>query len=140
MAKKHLHDKLGITFVELLTLLGVRDALVRGLLVYKRGVHESAVAYAAGQSHVFNMQFCGRLNTECGSVGCIGGYMALAMNQNMHGYTNHDRSHSLEPLFFPPACVDFGRVTTEQAVTAIDRFLAGNKPWVIKNLPRDRSY
>ena len=139
MAKKHLHDKLGITFVELLTLLGVRDALVRGLLVYKRGVHESAVAYAAGQSHVFNMQFCGRLNTECGSVGCIGGYMALAMAENMHDYVNVKRSKALVLLFFPPVSVDFGRVTTDQAVTAIDRFLVGKKPWVIKDLPRDRS-
>ena len=142
MAKQNIHEKLGITFHELLALYGVREALKQGAIVHK---HRPAGALTATEvcadienAHVFNMAYPGNTNAKCGSVACIGGYMALVMGLDMFKYVHSNwwgdntktKSHSLalRPLFWPMH-LQLDPITPSQAVMAIDRFLAGKVPW-----------
>lgn len=150
------HDELGITFAEQLALMGTLQALKSGLIVdldpavpnkiRSLGMtatnHSVAKALSHGE-HVFHMCFQGAANEECGSVGCVGGYMALAMGLNMIEYVNNQsydgvtsvarakvprHSTALHKLFYPDRLTGH---TTQGAIDAIERFLTGNTtdPW-----------
>jgi hypothetical protein len=150
-AKTHPHEKLDITFPEYITLLGVRDALALGTIEHEAGDADDSssedMACKVGKRHVFNMALPGAVNTHCGSVGCIGGYMALAMGKNMDDYVSNKfydgigrsyHSAALHGLFYPPHHVDYSEVTAKQALKAITRFLDGKDPWAFRGLPLEQ--
>ena len=127
--KQHLHEKLGISFAELGALLGVRNMLAAGLL--------TTPDYSAEGCHAFNMNHPGRLS-ECGSIGCIAGSMAMVMNNSYpQSYTiqfspDGDRGkEKIAALFYPrKSKVDWDLITPTMAVKAIDNFLNyGNPKW-----------
>lgn len=149
VAKKHIHEERGVTLAEFIALLGVRNMLATGLISY------SADKVACPHKHTFNMETQGEVH-ECGSVGCIGGYMALVLgkvtpedaqpagirvNRGMSRYVGNgisDGSHSpsLRDLFFPYAkdrygeLVGFSAYTPFMAVDAIDNWInTGDPDW-----------
>jgi hypothetical protein len=133
--KKHPHEKLGITVQEYLALLGVRTALKVGTLTFHPEI-EHHQTERVGSEHVFNMACPLQTNSYCGSIGCIGGWMALTMGRDPNHYVQ-DTPGPLGPLFYPPDMIDYPKITPAQAITAIDKWLAGKKPWTAKGLPRN---
>lgn len=136
--KKHLHETLAITLPELIALLGVKEALHRKLFKHDKKFTSNAMVDAVGSCHVFNMAAQGDKNASCGTIGCIGGYMALAMRTPMRYYVDYvnrggalDRGHSpaLHPLFYPPNKFKYAAIKASDAEVAIDRFLNGEAPW-----------
>lgn len=141
--KKHIHEERGVTLAEFIALLGVRNMLATGLISH------STSKFACAHKHTFNMETQGEVH-ECGSVGCIGGYMALVLgkvtpedqqrvNRGMaryvgNGISNGSHSPSLRELFFPYAIdkrlypVPFERFTPFMAVDAIDNWINTGKP------------
>jgi hypothetical protein len=132
------YKELGITFQEFGALLGVRC-----MLANKSLVHIDTVKQKGKEDHVFNLaKGCG-LDWErgCGTVGCIGGTMALIMGKSTsaaNDYVYSRESHpTLGPLFFPNAAhmraegeLDYRRATPEITIEAIDNFLDGMpNPW-----------
>jgi hypothetical protein len=89
---------------------------------------------------IFNMDTATR-TTECGSVGCIGGWMGTMMGLGVEdacdfvlGYMNRGR---FKELFFPPTPKDkhgepvedyYDKITAAHAVKAIDNFTKTGKP------------
>lgn len=128
---KHLHERRKITFIELGALLGTR-ALLAG-----KHLGHSKSTFARSKTHLFNMGVaCAR--TECGTVSCIGGTVALIMGlDQIHNYVCHTRSESLHHLFFPPeGCLDWNSATPAVAVKAIDNWLKTGHPGWRKLLKR----
>lgn len=138
-------EQLKITPAELAALLWVRDKLVDGTLLHH------AKAPATPGSRVFDMGKDFRAEDpdegHCGTVGCIGGWMALHMNNWPEraklasrcvdsylypslgdGGRGATRSRALEDLFFPNGPVFDQRmwssITADEAVETINRFLA----------------
>ena len=76
----------------------------------------------------FNMNYAEAIG-DCGTVRCIGGWMAHYMTiPNVTGYVNfHSELHD---LFHPDddGGIDWDDITPGQAVLAIDNFLATGKP------------
>jgi hypothetical protein len=146
--KKALHEKLGIRFAELGALYGVRAMLIAKDLIPKKTIE------VCSNTHSFNMSTAGEVK-ECGSVGCIGGNMAIIMGITSFGDVaayvhNHQYlrkylpteccSEALTSLFFPDANtrgsesaqipIEWSDFTVKQTLQAIDNFLAGKKrPW-----------
>lgn len=100
----HLHEQRKCTFQELGALLGVRELLKRGLVR-----HSSDPTCPLNGDHTVNMLVASQ-KQDCGSVGCIGGSMAMIMGldedaakayvgSNCHIGT---ASQSFQSLFFPP--------------------------------------
>jgi hypothetical protein len=128
-----LHERRKITFAEYGALLGTRAMLVMKALTHtkKRDVKP--------HKHQFNMAVQCKLD-ECGSVGCIGGTMALIMGKSeidakyYVGTCNHigTASKSFQELFFPPPIrdlrVNWEDITPAQSVVAIDNWLKTGKP------------
>jgi hypothetical protein len=76
---------------------------------------------------LFNMEItC--LETSCGTVGCIGGWMQLKMDND---FSNIPHTYALQDLFYNFDGV--GLITREMAVKVIDRVLKGKyeDPWSI---------
>lgn len=114
--KSKSHTALGITLPELIALLGVRE-LIRTYDIYR-----------------FNMTVICDLD-RCGSVCCIGGYVGLALRDDNRraafAFVQEAMYGVFEHLFFPPNKYPYCDITSEQAVRAIDNFLAGRTktPW-----------
>jgi hypothetical protein len=125
-------QQMGISARELEALLEVREMLSSGALRYSN-VHDEPMG------PVFNMARS-RYKTECGTVCCIGGWMAEIMKLDSGvtmGMMFAGPMQSLfHPLWSPVPCTQnlstyahitslqglWGRITTEQAVQAIDNF------------------
>jgi hypothetical protein len=131
--KKHVHEMRGITFAEYGALLGVCEMLKNGTL--NPTTKRSPAELVKGR-HGFNMHVPG-CATECASVGCIGGTMALIMGQIPYDYVGfscqHTAPHSetLDELFFPPddSTPDpWAWIKPAVAVKAIDNWLRTGKP------------
>jgi len=115
-------------------LLQVRDQLRSGRLPYllsgdldRKGLESC---------RYFNMGIEFNTQHSCGTVGCIGGWMthilypAADEEQIQHEMTCLMRREPiLEELFYPSNRADYGLITPEQAVKAINRCLAGYEPW-----------
>jgi hypothetical protein len=125
-----LHERRKITFAEYGALLGTRAMLVMKALTHtkKRDV--------TPHKHQFNMAVQCKLG-ECGSIGCIGGTMALIMGKSeidaveYVGTCNRigTASKSFKELFFPPSGQDYWEdITPAQSVVAIDNWLKTGKP------------
>ena len=150
--KQHLHEKLGITFAELLGILAVREALKMGLLVTpdRHNRSDTDNAYSVGAKlalqgdHVFTMgewlykgeTFLNSENSEkypnahCGTVACIGGHMQL---MGIAGLIDIPDEHPLHRLFYPDideSVMSWNDITPKQTIKAIDNFLVnGNPKW-----------
>lgn len=134
----HIHERLGLTFQEYAALLAVRQLLVSGdiKLTYSNKPCDNG--------HYFNMAEPlikgDEPNTECGSVGCIGGYMAFVMGMHygdvmdfVNAHTKDEEGHQarlIRDLFFPPDDGQFSwnDLTPEMAVEAIDNFIKTGTP------------
>ncbi len=131
-AKKYRdHHKLGITLAEWLALLGVREALASGALHHQKRRNTTARHITNwpinGTKHTFNMGLICR-QEHCGSVGCIGGYMALVTGQNTQVTVRREHpNRELAKLFFPPSRSDYNTITPKQAVQALDNYLTKGK-------------
>jgi len=115
--------QLGIKEQEFWALLHVRDELERGDIVH----------YDCGRGGIkrwFDMGVGGD-RYECGTMGCIGGWMYAAMHPKatpgrMQGYVNrHEGDSPFHELFFGKT---WSSITPAQAVKAIDNFLECGKP------------
>jgi hypothetical protein len=75
----------------------------------------------------FDMQ-CAGLRTDCGTVACIGGWMAILMDRDMATYVySISPESSLWKLFW--SCTD-NALSTEKAATAVRNYLTfGNPRW-----------
>lgn len=129
------HEQLNITEPEMQALLTVRNGLASGEYVHAPSIHFNPNPLRRG----FNMS-----TIHCGSAGCIGGWMAHTMLKNTSNrmisnyvvkYTTAvegpKASRALLPLFYPDDEEDHGvwaQITTEDAVVAIDNFLATGEP------------
>lgn len=129
-------SQLGISQTEYEALVKVRDGLAAGLLVHK------VLDYPNEQIYVrhcptedvigyFNMNYEGQ---GCGTVACIGGWMAASMGIDQQDYVQ-STGGSLRGLFYPPMMddlehADYEDITAEMAVKAIDNYLrTGNPFW-----------
>lgn len=109
--------QLGITEEELKALKMVRHSLNCGILSEER----------------FDMRVIFSRSSECGTVGCIGGWMAVCMGRaHPDLFIGRDCSDSLGPLFYPwkknREGFEIHDATPAQAVRAIDNFLATGEP------------
>ena len=132
---------LGITQAE-------HDAAVeiRGLLAANAFVHDPG--QDGDKPNGFNMN-CALDQGECGSVGCIGGWMWAVMLRDGkprsisgHKYVQYDRSVALRPLFYPDSdeheLPDYDIIPPAFALAALDNFLAtGDPDWPSACLVRD---
>lgn len=135
---KHLHERRGVTFQELGALLGTRALLASKLVTY--GPRDDPPEHA----HTFNMATACQTQ-DCGTVGCIGGTMALIMGTSPQHYVGRQdgadnpwrtdgskwRSQTLHDLFYPPEgdrLTPWDQITVKQAIRAIDNWLDTGKP------------
>jgi len=133
MAKfKHLHDRRGVSFEELIALYGVRAMLASGEIKSTLSFNILPTATA----HLFNMGVTCE-TSHCGSIACIGGYMAMVLqkpiawvspyNAQPHPADPERAPKSLVPLFFPHED-DYDHITNKQAIKAIDNWLETGRP------------
>jgi hypothetical protein len=136
------HVRLGIAEEELEALIEVRRKLAEGEIV-KADYEDHRQPGLQG----FNMQYAAIASNDsdsCGSVACIGGWMAahIANRRDWLGatmYVSTHKSNSLHILFYPfrgdgteeSLAEKMKAITVEQAIQAIDNFLAGATldPW-----------
>lgn len=125
MGKPLTAKKLKISFAEYGALIAVRTMLAQGIIQWARYDH-------GRNDHVFNMAYvC--VDNGCGSIGCIGGTMALLMRVNPRDYMIRRHPLGLRVLFYPdtesPSVVfDYDLIQPMQAVKAIDNYLLTGKP------------
>lgn len=133
--KKHLHEKLKITFQELGALLGTRAMLDTQLLPKTPKNHVSQYNLPDNR-HEFNMNYACIRGGECGTVSCIGGTMALIMGEDPDDYVGKYGHGSIggvfRTLFYPEVRGEtlhsFATITAKQGVKAIDNFLQCGTP------------
>lgn len=129
-------NQLGIQEWEFTRLIEVRDLLQTKTLKHSK---QGNSFYAVWSLPVgFNMGYAHQYTEgKCGTVGCIGGWMAI--NQ---GFNEIETNHyvdmidgSLKKLFYPPedrdesdVYVPYNDITPEQAVQAINNFLYDGDP------------
>lgn len=136
------HEKLGITFQELGALLGTRALLASGTLTHVALGAKTWCGKAVidPNAHDFTMRYALQQD-GCGTMGCIGGTMAMIMDHNGLSACTYvedgglrqppddgsGRYGAMRELFYPPCHTDFNwdRITPTVAVKAIDAFLAG---------------
>lgn len=119
------HEELGITFPEWAALFGVALALHDGLIPM-----HSAKEKDDADKHVFNLLTSCAPNGHCGTVGCIGGYVAMAMGKNVDDADHyvHSANGAQRELYFPSTVDRYDRVTPQQAARAICNFLSTGHP------------
>ena len=106
------------------TLIKVRNGLASGDYVH---VQDERPAHG---KRVFDMDVASK---TCGTVACIGGWMAMDMGLKtvieVSNYVSSGGHESdMRGLFFPDIDGNFSRITPAQAVQAIDNFLQGEDP------------
>lgn len=137
------HERLGISFQELGALLATRSLLESGTVTHvAMGFCSHSKPYVDPHEHGFSMRFAMQ-EQGCGTLGCIGGTMAMIMGKEPARYTESGGGptgsmHNYGPmrnLFYPPhsrqSSTDWDRITPQVAVMAIDLFLASKEiNWV----------
>jgi hypothetical protein len=143
-------DHLRITEDELAALLWTREALSSGLMQ-----HDPNESHEFPYGFNMNVPLSTEGGEECGTVGCIGGWMYHYLHQNKlapvfnpngirntgfssNKYVQLHRSAALHELFYPLSKfagnsnydIDYAVIPTEWALEAIDNFLtAGDPEW-----------
>jgi hypothetical protein len=113
-------DELGITERERAGLIEVRDDLASGRVKHEPKVHWTPSFNKDPRATGFNMRNWTAFS-DCGTAHCIGGFL---LARGIYSIMS-ERSDSLEGLFIPDSDVMLSAITVEQAVRAIDHFLAG---------------
>lgn len=113
------YTQLGITFAEYGALLGLREMLANGTIANTPS-HE-------GPIFDMNLTMDMEGSKHCGTIGCIGGYMALIMGHSIADADEYVRWGCSSPLkhLFYPTIDSYSDITPEIAVEAIDSFLDG---------------
>jgi hypothetical protein len=131
------HRELGTTFSQWMALLSIRAMLDVGALAYDgKADIEPAV-------HKFNMGIAA-LKHDCGTVGCIGGYVGLlnGMTAGLAADFVGGVRGALYALFYPSyrgrECT-YADIKPAQAVKAIDNYLSTGKPRWHEVLGTDRA-
>lgn len=142
---KPLHERRKVTFAELGAMYGTRAMLAAHDLVKAKYTRErwSGDSVCLVQAHVHQFDMATPLDmADCGTVGCIGGHMALIMGTNGVEYVNFHNcmapgedgydaighSHALHDLFFPPRDLVWSSITPKHAIKAIDNWLRTGRP------------
>lgn len=142
-----LHERRKVTFAELGALYGTRAMLAAHDLVKAKYGHDLNLLCddkaCPIRAHVHQFDMATPLDmADCGTVGCIGGHMALIMGKdggdyvNVHndvvpteiGYDAVGHSHALHDLFFPPRNLVWSSITPKHAIKAIDNWLRTGRP------------
>lgn len=106
--------------------LNIPEQLWLGLVWMKGMLEDGKIKYsdkiAAGELQYFNMNAW-----DCGTIGCIGGWVESKFNCKVNDEIVYNQKLSL--LFFPD--VDgYATITTKQAAMAIDSYLRmGDPQW-----------
>jgi hypothetical protein len=113
-----------MTPIERAALIEVRNGLVRGDYVH---IDDDQID---NNERIFNMEV---MASPCGTVACIGGWMAthmeLVRHESILDYVKRGGFEGdLRKLFYPTVGGEMSRITTGQAVQAIDNFLMDGKP------------
>jgi hypothetical protein len=134
--------ELGIEPIEHLALRVVRDGLASGAF---RHVKNAKWFSTKGDGQpVFSMDTV-HMNTPCGTVGCIGGWMAAEMQMSRaeaveYVSTQDEDDTVLKSLFYPAGFRTVGgtwdNITPKRAAKAIDNFLNTGDPQWAKVLPK----
>lgn len=133
--RQHRHDKLGLTFSQYGALLATKAMLERGDLKHIKEPQRDhdGLPTDVGSAHVFNMNWACYKNKECGSVHCIGGTMALVMGMSPSEAESFvgSATGAMHRLFFPGVgnSGNYKKITTKQAVQAIDNYLRTGEPF-----------
>lgn len=131
MSEKHLHEIRQVKFVELGAVLAVREMVKRGLIT----IDQEESIDLNNKMHILDMHNP-MTKTECGSVGCIGGYMGLlqglpypyhyVMECGKFVSSKDAASPALHDLFYPP--VNSWYFTAKELIQAIDNWLENGRP------------
>ena len=131
--------QLGITAKEYEALLKVRDLLSKREVLFNMSAIISDKKYHHGY---------GKDVHNCGTVGCIGGWMAVIMRNKLDNfdfnkvkcsaidsvidYVVDKHSQSLHKLFYPALVnIEWSEITPSQAICAIDNFMnTGDPDWL----------
>lgn len=140
MTKKYkTPEKLGLSFAEYGALLGVRAMLSSHVIKHQAGPKKDGEIYF-DMNH-WSQQRCSVNEVHCGTAACIGGSMELILGGSNNDLTDVART-ALYALFFPDhsdtatlkqlsmLSNDWAKITTKQAIEAIDNFLyTGHARW-----------
>lgn len=125
-------DELKISEEELSAAISVLGMFERGEIVHQTPISNfrdwDAETPIAKRS--FNMA-CSGVQADCGTIACIGGWMAVLMGyqgKGINAYVNSTRADStLYPLFWLRTDI---RITADQAATALRSYLTtGDARW-----------
>lgn len=118
---------------------GLNDAEHMALLEVKRMLGTNEVIYNPKpvliedhdidppDRNVFNMDYVIQ-RAECGTVYCIGGFMAMLLGEYPYGFVSGKRDTKIHELFMPSNVINWSEITKEQAIKAIDNFIESGDP------------
>lgn len=115
--------KLRITDAEFEALTRVLGMLERGELV------DATCQTRSGEPDIIPNGFCmhwSGTQTDCGTVGCIGGWVAVLMGVNMNDYVNTKFSPNLRELYWFSAA--YNKATVATAAIAVRNYLTHGEP------------
>lgn len=117
------HERIGLSFPEWIAFIGTREWLQTAEHNPGRGVFTPIDPH----KHEFHMAWA-CLKEGCGTVGCIGGTMALALGKDTWHYVNSQQENrpALHRLFYPKLSngrtPSFRTITPAQAIKAMYNF------------------
>lgn len=118
------HKQLGISFEEYNALITVMNRLERGELKHITEFHKKSELVG----NLFCMSYAGT-QANCGTVACIGGWVALTMGESCHYVMKIARNNPLMKLYYPAIDLESWRdITPAQAAQAVHNFLATGEP------------
>lgn len=123
--------ELGISIKEMNALRKVRDGLREGRFRHVTSPELDEDAKVKKDKPLFNMEKACATGYECGTVACIGGWVALQMKiapEEAAKYVYDGRSTSLDKLYFPDVVKEWDLITPKKAAKAIDNFLTTGDP------------
>lgn len=131
VSTKSLHERRGVTYQEMGAFLAVKGMLQEKVLTHAR---DPWVELKAGD-HLINMEVTGKVK-DCGSIGCIGGNMAIVMGRDPDVYVPAQRGCVLGDLFYPPDQYVYKRITAAHMLKAMNNWQRTGKPMWKKVLPK----
>lgn len=140
MAKKlqiKTHVQLGLRYATYVALLGVRELLKTRIVTHNpnvTGARGSALNHHKQDQNLplrFNMRHVAS-RADCGTVGCIGGHIALVLGVSHPSIFVENAPPALYELFYPEivSSSDWNNITEKMAVKAINNYLyTGRAQW-----------
>jgi len=123
------HSKLKMSFQELGAFLATYTMLKLGVLkIQKPSAVTGDVEPPKAGEHTFNMATAGMMK-ECGTVGCIGGNMAIFMGQDPMSYIKSATGEK-KKLFYPPDRYAYSKIPVKLTLKAMENFArTGKADW-----------